>query len=115
MMIDEQLLYILIGGKLQELRKNQDPPMTQEALGIRVGLTRASIAQIETGRQKPPLHTLYNLFILLGVKEPRNVLPTVAEATTVQAGERVTVDGDEMDVPPKSAKFIHMHTKSKKR
>lgn len=114
-MVDEELLYALIGGKLQELRKNQDPPVTQQALGLRVGLTRASIAQIEAGRQKPPLHTLYNLFIILGVEEPRNVLPTVAKATRSQTGERVTIDGDEMDVPPKSAKFIHRHTKSKKR
>ena len=41
--------------------------MSQGSLGKRVGLSRASVANIEKGRQRIPLHHLYRLAQALGV------------------------------------------------
>jgi transcriptional regulator with XRE-family HTH domain len=41
--------------------------MSQGALGKRIGLSRASVANIESGRQRIPLHHLYRMAEALGV------------------------------------------------
>jgi transcriptional regulator with XRE-family HTH domain len=53
--------------------------MSQQDLAERVGRTRVSISQIETGVQCPPLETLYALAEALGV-EVYDLLPTRRQA-----------------------------------
>lgn len=37
---------------IREFRHRQQPPITQEALGKRIGLSKASISRIEAGKQQ---------------------------------------------------------------
>lgn len=48
--------------------------LTQDGLAERVGMSRSSIANIETGRQKTPLHTLLEFSGSMGV-QPVDLLP----------------------------------------
>jgi DNA-binding XRE family transcriptional regulator len=82
MQVNETVLYNLVGENIRQQRLKVD--MTQTELADAVGVLRTSIANIEAGRQKPPLHLLYKLCIELGVEVvdilPKNAvisLPTV--------------------------------------
>lgn len=59
MMINEELLYKLVGERVKALRQNLK--ITQEQLADEVGVTRTSITNIEKGLQRPPLQLLYKL------------------------------------------------------
>jgi transcriptional regulator with XRE-family HTH domain len=61
-----EAVYKLIGERLAKLREER--ATTQEDLGMFAGLTRASIANIEKGRQRVFLHQLYRFADYLGVK-----------------------------------------------
>lgn len=59
-------VYKIFGKKLAEARKKQG--LTQEKLAVASSLSRSSIANIESGRQAIPLHTL--LLIANALKIP---------------------------------------------
>ena len=52
-------LYLFIGEKIRKHRKNNG--LTQEELANEIGLSRASIVQIEQGKQKISIHILYKV------------------------------------------------------
>lgn len=54
-------LYEQIGNLIKEGRKKKKPPVSQEQLGKMVGMSRTSIVNIETGRHKIQIHTLYSI------------------------------------------------------
>lgn len=54
-----------MGDLVRQHREKQG--LSQAALSKRVGLSRASVANIEKGRQRIPLHHLYRLAQALGV------------------------------------------------
>lgn len=54
-----------LGDKIRRLREKQN--LTQLQLAEKVGVSLSLIAQIETGRVKPALDTLYNIAGILGV------------------------------------------------
>lgn len=56
---DGMVIYARIGRRVQVLRKERG--MTQATLASLVGLTRASIVNIERGRQKFLVHTLVQM------------------------------------------------------
>lgn len=62
--IDNFYVELGIGIKNQRLHKGY----SQEELGNFLGLTRTSIVNIEKGRQRPPVHTLYELASFLNVQ-----------------------------------------------
>ena len=81
MATSDQLYSIL--GKLVRTRREQ-AKLTQDELAQRVGLTRTSISNIESGRQKIQVHTLYTiaealhvpadaLLPLTGMREPEAI------------------------------------------
>jgi transcriptional regulator with XRE-family HTH domain len=80
-MIDEQLVYSVLGEKIRKLREAQlggRGRMTQLELAEMVGLERTSITNIERGNQKVPLHVLFK--ICEALKSPMiDVLPKTAE------------------------------------
>lgn len=49
--------YLELGFAIYEARRKKD--FSQEMLAQKVGLSRASIVNIEKGRQNPPLHLLW--------------------------------------------------------
>jgi transcriptional regulator with XRE-family HTH domain len=74
----EQALYEAIGSGIRAARTARK--LTQTDLAATVGLTRTSVVNIEKGRQKLLLHTLYAFAAALGM-EPVDLLPRVAESS----------------------------------
>lgn len=73
-MKNHQVFYEEVGRRIRDARKRRKPPLTQEALGKLVSLTRTSITNVEKGRQKFLLHTLADIAAVLQV-EPASLLP----------------------------------------
>lgn len=61
-------------GKVIRLRRKQFE-LTQAELALQVGISRASLANIESGRQNLLVHHLYNFASALKM-EPSDLLPT---------------------------------------
>jgi transcriptional regulator with XRE-family HTH domain len=75
-MSDISKLYKIIGRRLKQRRKELG--MTQSELAETIGHLRTSVANIEAGRQKAPLHVLFTLSNELGI-ELASIIPTNAE------------------------------------
>lgn len=73
-------VYAEIGSQIRELRNKKG--ITQERLAELVSLTRTSITNIEKGRQKLPIHTLYVFANALGVA-PRDLLPEIKKTKQI--------------------------------
>jgi len=63
-------LYKQIGKVILRHRTGHKPPMSQQKLADAVGLSRASIVNIERGRHRIQIHVLYDIAIALGVDPP---------------------------------------------
>lgn len=68
----EELIYEVIGKRIREARENRE--WTQQEFGDKVGLTRTSITNIERGKQKLQIDSLYKFASVLGVS-PFSLLP----------------------------------------
>ncbi len=66
-------LYAELGALVRARRERAR--MTQGDLARRIGMTRTSITNIESGRQKVQLHTLYDIGAALGAS-PAELLPS---------------------------------------
>jgi transcriptional regulator with XRE-family HTH domain len=75
--LPHEALYRRAGELIREARRSRG--ITQSDLGNAVGLTRTSIVNIERGRQKILLHSLFEFATALGV-EPAALLPRVQDA-----------------------------------
>src|SRR6266571_3534553 len=67
-------LYREIGEAVRTLRMRRLPKMGQQALASAVGVSRASIANIERGHHRVQLHVLYDIATTLEV-EPHELMP----------------------------------------
>ena len=63
-MADFDELYAEVGRKLRQTRETQG--LSQERLAKQLGISRASVVNIEAGRQRAPLHLLWQLSETLG-------------------------------------------------
>ena len=81
---DFPALYPTIGTQLRELRDSRG--LTQHQVARTIGLTRSSIANIETGRQHLPLHTWVAICQALGA-DPADVISRALQGVgpTVEA------------------------------
>lgn len=79
--------------------------VSQADIALRVGLLRTSITNIEAGRQKPPLHVLYDICEALRL-EVADVLPTIEELRPTTDEEIAAEDGKVWRVPSKTAEFL---------
>lgn len=102
MFTDEKVLYQKLGSVIRERRLALG--MTQEELATASGVRRTSVTNIESGRQKPPLHVLYDICIALSI-EVASVLPS---NITVQRSPSTTfsINTKDVQVPPKTAEFL---------
>lgn len=66
-------LYAYVGHRVAERRN--ELRLTQADVARRIGLTRASLANIESGRQKVMLHHLYSLVEALELGSVTDLLP----------------------------------------
>lgn len=73
---NSERLYELVGQNLA--RQRQESKLSQTQLADRCGLTRGSIANIESGNQRPTLHTLWSLADALNV-DMRSFFPSPDE------------------------------------
>lgn len=59
---DQKLLYIQVGIRIKDARENAR--LKQGSLAEMLHLSRASVVNIEKGRQRPSLHILYQIAIM---------------------------------------------------
>jgi DNA-binding XRE family transcriptional regulator len=102
MKVNETQLYSQIGKRIKQRRIELG--MTQTQLAETIGVLRTSITNIEAGRQKAPLHMIYQLCIVLSV-EVATILPTKAEVTQPTT-DSLKIEGEIEQVPPKAAEFL---------
>lgn len=57
-------VYRLLGAKVEMMRNTLG--WTQEELAVRIGLSRASIANLETGRQRLMIHDVEKIALAFG-------------------------------------------------
>jgi len=86
----------IVGKKIKQLRKSFS--LSQEELGFKIDLTRASIINIEAGRSSTTLETFLNICFILKVT-PNDILPLDYNF--------INPDGTEF-------KAVKLNTKSKK-
>jgi transcriptional regulator with XRE-family HTH domain len=95
---DERQLFETIGQRLRERRLAID--VKQADLAKRLGLSRSSLANIEAGRQRIPLYTLYRICVELDI-DVTALLPSLDEVLS-----RTAVTFTREAAPPKTRAFI---------
>ena len=65
-MADSDDLYRELGRKIREARERPGQKISQDKLAKRLDISRASIVNIEAGRQHAPLHLLWQIAEVLG-------------------------------------------------
>ncbi len=104
---EQLLLYSIIGHKISEARKKAG--LKQEPFARLIGLTRASVVNIEKGRQRPSIHLIWEIARKLNVAV-RTLLPLdffVSEETKVQTLRKEFKKSiDDKDAEAKIISFI---------
>ena len=102
----EEDLYRLVGMRIQTLRRDH---LTQEELADLVGLSRASIANLEAGRQRVPLHHLFGIAEALGTSVA-DLLPDRQDLGLDLADSAVTnaiaIVSDDGKLSPAAREFV---------
>lgn len=102
-----QHIYLIVGAKIA--RSRSEKKMSQVDLASRIGMSRASVVNIEKGRQHPPLHLLWQLADALEV-ELSALLPTRTEMVGNPARDMkkiIEVTGSETSAA-KLAEFLNI-------
>ena len=84
--MNQEAIYKHIGDVIRKRRKHLK--LTQETLAKRLAISRASLANIETGRQNFPVHQLYGIAKILQLT-PIDLLPPFANEDPRTAVELV--------------------------
>jgi len=94
--IDEEALYKKIRESIRSIRTNEgDRQLSQTQLGKVLGIKRSTVANLETGAQKPSLHNVYALCEHFGI-DLLDVLPnvqTVRKEATVESSIVIPEEG----------------------
>ena len=83
-------VYHQIGKRIGELRRLRVPPLSQQDLAKRVGLTRVSITNIENGRHRIQVHTLYAIARALEVPVVQLLTDSLKQAAAYPFAQPVT-------------------------
>jgi len=89
----EREIYRDFGRKLAVLR--HEAGMTQADLARKIGVSRASLANIERGEQRVYLHQILSVLDMLGREKLNELLP-VRGAPSAPPQADVTVSGDKL-------------------
>lgn len=81
-LVDVADLYKRLGRRIGELRNAAR--VSQFELACKIGLSRTSVTNIERGRQRVQIHTLYSIAKAIG-KGPADLLPFLDEDTTADS------------------------------
>ena len=91
-----QDLYRELGERVAARRRSQK--LTQNELASRSGLSRASIASIESGRQNVLLHHVYDLAAALKIEKVADLLPSAKRSE----GDEVRISGEDVTASAKA-------------
>ena len=98
MLIAENDIYAIIGKRVHAARERAQ--LTQSELASRIGFSRASISNIESGRQKIQVHVLWSLANALNVTA-QDLLPAIeadnSEHRPIDLGQLDEFDPSERD------------------
>lgn len=90
-------IYKLFGQRLGAARISRD--MTQAQLGKLIGLSRASVANIEAGRQRILLHQLIFMAGALKLRSPSELIPAnLALGNVIGPSSEVHVSGSKVSL-----------------
>jgi transcriptional regulator with XRE-family HTH domain len=87
MTVNVDLLYEMIGDRVKRAR--QSAGVSQAKLAKKLGMSRTSVVNIEAGRQRAPLHVLWQIGEILGT-EPILLVPRLDEYH--ENGEAMNLD-----------------------
>lgn len=96
-------LYKLLGTRIKELR--EEKKYKQEYFASLLKISRASLVNIEQGRQRPPLHNLYEIARILEVTIT-DLLPALPSDNEVKPNYATEVDKKKIKSPDKLLDFI---------
>jgi len=82
----EVAFYRQLGANIRKCRKRSK--LSQAGLAKRIGLARTSLTNIENGRQRPPLHTLYDIVENLQLDLAELLPGRVARGTRLKGREQ---------------------------
>lgn len=88
---DEEALYRAVGERIRQARVSQPEKLSQAALAERLGVSRASVVNIEAGRQHAPLHLLWKVAQHLHL-ELSSLIPSRDELTAPAASVELVGD-----------------------
>ena len=108
-MADTTKLYRFVGEQIKRRRKELG--MTQADLADAIGQLRTSVANIEAGRQKTPLHVLYDISAALDISL-KMLLPEDAEVIGAVTADAIDLMARHL---PQSAKNLRLDLKELKR
>lgn len=89
--VDEGVIYRAFGRAVAERRNAISK--TQEQVAREIGLSRASLANIERGSQKVFLHQILALTEALGLQSSHEIVPTRAPEAPMKPSENVRFSG----------------------
>lgn len=84
-------VYKTIGAMIRGRRRKMELP--QQTLAARLGISRATLANIETGRQRVLVHQLYAFAEVLQLK-PSDLLPAAGNDGTAADLTQLTIQGE---------------------
>lgn len=91
--MDEDAIYAALGQTVAARRKGLK--LTQAEIATKVGISRASIANIEAGRQKVLLHQVYGFVQALGLKAITDLIPaSPLKSNSIPRPPSVSISGD---------------------
>lgn len=76
--MDQEVIYRAFGQRVA--RRRAEMGYTQLQVANALGVSRATIANVEKGKHNLPLHQVYRLSLALGVAEVGTLLPPLPEA-----------------------------------
>lgn len=82
----EEQLYISLGQKIRKERKDQQ--LSQKDFGVLCSMGRATIANIEAGKQSVTLDQVYRFCIVLNVSLEK-ILPPINPATVITVEDKL--------------------------
>lgn len=92
--IEQETMYRMVGQRIRERRVQRG--LTQNQLAELLSLSRTSITNIESGRQKLLVHTLVELAVILEIDISR-LLPEITISTKRPVDEAMPEGTDETD------------------
>jgi transcriptional regulator with XRE-family HTH domain len=86
---EEDALYKAIGERVRRERERQAEPLSQSALARHLGVSRASVVNIEAGRQRAPLGLLWKIACQMDV-ELVVLIPSRADLSSPSGAAQLT-------------------------